>query len=214
MDAPGISTLGRWLEKAMKKKLFLLVVLGACGCDTMSHTEKGALGGAAVGTTAGALAGHALGSTPAGAAIGLVGGTLAGSLIGSAQDRREDRARAQAHAQAQAQAAQSYVSLEEVVGMTHQHFPEDVIIRQIDSTHSYYNLTVPELTYLRNHGVSDRVIGYMQGRRPPVVQHTRPLPAGSRVYVVEPEPPPVAVGIGFGTGWCGPHYYHRHRHCW
>ena len=38
-----------------------------------------------------------------------------------------------------------------------QHTPPDIIIRQIETTNSYYNLTAQDLTYLRQNGVPDMV---------------------------------------------------------
>src|SRR5262249_8021841 len=165
----------------MKRKWLLAgLVAVAVGCDSMSHTESNALGGTAIGAGIGALAGHALGNTGAGAAIGAATGLVAGGLTGAAQDRRDERRVAAAPAYANAHPP---VSLQDVVQMTHQHIPEDIIIRQIDTTNSVYSLSVDDIAYLRGNGVNDRVIGYMQARRGAVVVQPVPAPA-TRVYVV------------------------------
>src|SRR5205823_13225256 len=56
----------------------------AGGCESISHTDKGVLGGGAVGGATGALIGSATGHTGAGAAIGAGAGALTGALIGNA----------------------------------------------------------------------------------------------------------------------------------
>ena len=61
------------------------------GCDSMSHTDRGVLGGGAVGAGAGALIGSATGHTGAGAAIGAGVGALSGGLIGNEIDRSEKK---------------------------------------------------------------------------------------------------------------------------
>jgi outer membrane lipoprotein SlyB len=187
----------------MKKTLLagvLLVV--SCGCDTMSNTDKGLLGGGALGAGAGALIGSATGHAGAGALIGGAAGAVGGALVGNAADHKE--ARDQAVAAAAAANARPMVSLPDVVRMTQQHLSDAVIIQQIRETYSVYNLTPDDVVWLKQQGVSDAVVIEMQSRRPGTVY----VPAGYQrpVYVVEPEPAPVAVGVGFG--W-GPRHYWR-----
>ena len=57
------------------------------------------------------------------------------------------------------------------------------------------------LTYLKQQGVSDRVIMYMQSRTPGAVVAQGPPPG---TVIVAP-PPPVSVGIGVGP-YYGPYY--------
>src|SRR4051812_14097333 len=73
----------------MKYKKWLgLVLLAACGCSSMNNTEKGMLGGAAVGTGAGALIGR---GHPGAMLVGGALGTIVGGVAGASQDQREDR---------------------------------------------------------------------------------------------------------------------------
>ena len=53
------------------------------GCESMTHTEKGVLGGGAIGAGTGALIGSATGHAGAGAVIGAAVGGLSGGLIGN-----------------------------------------------------------------------------------------------------------------------------------
>jgi outer membrane protein OmpA-like peptidoglycan-associated protein len=73
----------------------LIVVLGLAlgtgvlsGCEGMNRTQKGALGGTAVGAGVGALIGKGSGHTGRGALIGGAVGALSGGLIGNYMDRQ------------------------------------------------------------------------------------------------------------------------------
>lgn len=71
--------------------LALIVVLGAgwtAGCEGMNRTQKGALGGTAVGAGIGALIGKKSGHSGKGALIGGAIGALSGGLIGNYMDRQ------------------------------------------------------------------------------------------------------------------------------
>jgi hypothetical protein len=159
----------------------------------MNNTESGALGGGVIGAGTGALIGAATGHAGAGAAIGAGAGALAGGLIGNSQDRAEAR-----HKQAMAEwAAQNPpLTLPQIVQMVQSHNSDEIIIHQMETTRSYYNLTPEDITYLKSQGVSDRIIYVMQSRR---AGGTATVVQGRPIYVVEPPPPPpVAVGVGIG----------------
>jgi hypothetical protein len=177
----------RWLGGVM--------ILGLCGCSSMNNTESGALGGGAIGAGTGALLGSMTGHAGAGAAIGAGVGAVTGGLIGHSEDRAEAR---QKQAAAEWAAQNPPLTLEGVVDMTQRHISDDIIVRQMEVTRSYYNLRPEDIAYLKSQGVSDRVVYTMQSRRgggSAVVVQGRP------VYVVDPgPPPPVAVGVGFGWG--------------
>src|SRR5579864_2555306 len=97
----------------------IVPVLFACGCSSMSDTEKGVGLGGLLGAGTGALIGHATGHTGAGALIGAGVGAVSGGLIGNAVDESEQRQAAIAAANAPrgplgitdvAQLAQAHVS--------------------------------------------------------------------------------------------------------
>jgi hypothetical protein len=71
---------------------FALAMLLAAGCaGTGPNTQKGAVGGAALGALAGGIIGNNHGShnTWSGAAIGAAAGGLAGATLGNAADQRQ-----------------------------------------------------------------------------------------------------------------------------
>jgi hypothetical protein len=179
----------------MKRTIVLVgaLLIANSGCSTMNNTEAGALGGGLFGGILGTVVGAATGHPGAGAAIGAGAGALAGGAIGNAQDRQERR-EAQGFQQ---WSARNQVTIVDVVKMTHDHTPDELIIRQMD--YSYFDLRPEDLTYLRQQGVSDNVIRAMQQRRtpPPGYVRVRPTP---NVVIYEPPPPPIAVGVGIGYG--------------
>ena len=67
----------------------LALALGAC--TSTGNTERGALGGAALGAAAGAIIGNNTGSGDAatGAAIGALAGGVGGAVVGHEQDKRQ-----------------------------------------------------------------------------------------------------------------------------
>jgi hypothetical protein len=198
-----------------------VVAAAGSGCASMNNTEKGALGGGIVGTAAGTAIGAATGKPLLGAGIGALAGTASGALIGNGVDKDERREREinQAAALAEAQAQQRRMGIADVMHLAQQGHDDQVIINQIRSTGSTFQLTASDLDMLKNSGVSARVIAEMQASRPRVnpgrvvvreqpttVIYESPPPVYVRpapVYVYGP-PRPVVVG-GF--------YYHGHRHC-
>src|SRR5262249_50273164 len=112
----------RWLTVA------LLPSLLACGCQTLSNTESGALGGGGLGAAIGALAGGPR-QAGAGALIGGAAGAVTGGLVGNAEDKRE-----KAHAAAVAATFAGPQHLQEIAGMAVNHISDDVIISKVRSS--------------------------------------------------------------------------------
>lgn len=185
----------------MRKSLavvFLLIIVS--GCETMSNTDKGILGGGAIGAGLGAAAGSLSGHAGAGALIGGLGGALIGGLAGHAEDeyQREQR-RAAALAAA---TARPPLTLMDIVHMTHQHISDDTIINQIRTTNSVYNVTAEDVIWLKQQGVSDRVLAEIQARRPGYVYVPPAVVYPPPAYVVEESPVHVGIGFGWSTGRC------------
>ncbi len=65
-----------------------LIAVAVCGCETMSATQKGAAGGAAVG----ALGGQIIGGDTKGTLIGAGVGALGGALLNDHADRKQQEA--------------------------------------------------------------------------------------------------------------------------
>ena len=179
----------------MKRTLFaiaMLPLLANAGCQNMSNTDKGVLGGGALGAGIGALAAgpkHA----GAGAVIGGAAGALTGGLLGNAADQ-EQKAKVAAVALRNAGAPQ----LQEIAGMAQNHISDPVIISKIHSDGYVYHLSGEDITYLKSYGVSDGVIVELNAtsRYPRRVYREVPV---QPVYVVDPgPPPPVSVGVGVG----------------
>jgi hypothetical protein len=188
----------------MNRKRFvsglIVPVLFTCGCSSMSNTEQGAGLGGLIGGGTGAIIGNATGHTGAGALIGAGVGALSGGLIGHAVDESEQKT--DAKIAAASATPQGPMGLTDVVYLAQQHVSDDVIITQIRTTRSVFQLSANDTVWLKQQGVSDPVIQEMLAtasryyRRvyTPVAAYPPP------VYVVEP-PPPVAVGFGFGYHW-------------
>jgi len=188
-----------------------LAALLPCGCANLSNTENGLLGGGAIGAGTGAIVGNALGNTGAGALIGAGVGALSGGLVGNALDESEKKAQARAVAAATAVAPRTPLGMTDVAQMAQQHISDGVIIGQIRSTGSVYNLSPSDIYWLKENGVSDPVIHEMQltaNRQPRRVYTTTPVyeaPAVyERVYIYDP-PPRVGIGVGYT-------HFHRCRH--
>jgi hypothetical protein len=167
----------------------VLPVLLASGCQSMNNTEKGALAGGGIGAGAGAAIGHATGHTGAGAVIGGLGGALLGGAVGNDMDKEKER---------QARIAASTpppLRLEDVASMAQQHISDGIIINQIRTTGSVYNLTAQQIVWLREQGVSEGVIAEMQAT---AYRPARRVYTAAPVVVYEPPPPPVSVGVGIG----------------
>ncbi len=161
-----------------------LSILSTVGCSGMSNAEKGMLGGAGVGTAVGALATR---GNPAGMVLGGLFGTAVGGMAGESQDRREDRrAIAQAYANAQ---AQRQMSVQDVIQLSQRNTPDHIIIGQINSTGSAFNLSTNDILDMQNQGVSSAVIASMQSHRPRAVVVGPPPP------VVYMDAPPPHVGV-------------------
>src|SRR5580700_9633012 len=125
------------------RPLLLLPVLSLpTGCSSMSDTDKGILGGGAIGAGTGAIIGSATGHAGAGAAIGTAVGALSGGLIGNEMDENKKKTDAAiATVQAQQAAAPGPLGLPQIAQMAQQGISDAVIISQIRSTRSIYNLT-------------------------------------------------------------------------
>jgi surface antigen len=165
------------------------------GCESMTHTDKGVLGGGAIGAGTGALIGSATGHTGAGAAIGAAVGGLSGGLIGNELDQSEKKQEAQLAAATAP--VRGPLSLPEIAQMAQQGISDPVIIGQIRTTRSIYNLTPADIQWLKALGDSDPVVMEMQATatRVPARVYARPYYQPD-VVVVEPYAPP-PVGVGF-----------------
>src|SRR5262249_54120028 len=121
--------------RILRPLLLLPALLVSTGCSSMSSTDKGILGGGAIGAGTGAIIGSATGHAGAGAAIGTAVGALSGGLVGNEIDenkKKTDAAIATVQAQ-QAVPAQGPLSLEQIAQLSQQGISDALIISQIRS---------------------------------------------------------------------------------
>ncbi len=149
------------------------------GCSSLSHTENGALAGGGLGALTGAVIGSQTGHTAGGAAIGGAIGAVTGGLIGNSHDQTERKVEA-AHARAQ-------LGVQDVVQMAHSHISDEVIVNHIRASGTVFQLSAQDTIWLKQNGVSDRVVSEMQAtcarpapalRRPPGLRGG-PLPTAA-----------------------------------
>jgi Glycine zipper len=176
-----------------RSRLFRLLMLPALlplfpviGCASSSNTDRGLVNGGVLGALVGAIAAgprHALGGALVGGAIGATAGGLTGAAIDNSERKTATRV-----------AAQRALALQDIVALTASGSSDDVIISQIRNSGSGYALRTEDVLYLKNSGVREPVILYMQatGGRP-VAIYAQPQP----VYVIEQPRPSIGVGIGF-----------------
>lgn len=178
----------------------VLSVLFAGGCASLTPTDRGVLGGGAIGAGTGAIIGNAVGNPGAGAAIGAAVGGISGGLVGHGIENSERRT----EARIAAAQAQSQIGIAEVIHMAQNHVSDPIIITQIRSSGSAFHLSGNDVLTLKQNGVSDAVVQEMllTAQQPPRrIYSAAPVyaaPACQPVYVVEPAPPPVSLGVGFG----------------
>jgi outer membrane lipoprotein SlyB len=211
----------------MRKHVLVLILAGSgvvlSGCvnpdGTPNNTGSEALFGSALGALTGAvIAGPR--NAGAGALIGAAAGAIGGGLIGHSMDEEQD-------ARLRAQAPQTYVKIDQglplevadVKALVRAGVSDDVIISQIQSSHTVYHLSAADIIDLRNSGVTERVLNYMintpatvsAAAPAPVVIQQPPPAAPTDVQVVAPGPDYVWVGgewtwNGVNWYWVGGHW--------
>jgi outer membrane lipoprotein SlyB len=199
--------------QTMKTKLNLSIFAVAAsavvltGCVDPNGQQNNTGTGALIGGALGAITGAAIGGPRhggEGALIGAAAGLIAGGAVGNSMDQQQQ-------AQLRAQAPQSYVrvvqgqplSTADVKALAKAGVSDDVIISQIQGSHTAFQLSAADIIDLHNSGVSDRVVNFMISTRDSVgaaqsttmvVQEAPPPPLPETVVVERPEP---------GYAWVG-----------
>jgi len=161
-----------------------LAVAPFVGCESLPGDEKSQ--GAVIGGVGGALAGAAVAGDDDRLIGALIGGALGaggGYLIGMEVDKRNDdkdktreeairasqeaeRNPATAEAAANAKTADvnadGFVTLDEVVAMEKAGITDNEMIRRLERTQQYFELTPTQEGFLHERGVSDKVITAMR----------------------------------------------------
>ena len=175
----------------LKRTLVSTVLMGSfalaplTGCEDLPGDEK--TQGAVIGGLGGAVAGAALGGDDNRLLGALIGGALGaggGYLIGSQLDKADDeddarsadrKARENPVTADQARRADTadvnndgYVTLDEVVALEKAGLSDEDIIRKLEKTDQFFELTNEQEDYLAARGVSQRVIDRMEEINPEV----------------------------------------------
>lgn len=137
----------------------LVVVLSMCavsltaGCQSaQTRSGEGAVIGGVLGAAVGGIVGHQSGRGGEGAAIGAAAGALTGAVVGSSVPKSQQVANP------------NQISIQEIIDLSSQGVNENVIIDKIRLSNSRFALTAVDIAYLKEHGVSERVINVMQGK--------------------------------------------------
>ena len=177
------------------------------GCVNPDGTQNNTGSGALIGGALGAITGAAIGGPRhggEGALIGAAAGMIAGGAMGNSMDQEQQ-------ARLREQAPQSYVrvvqgqplSTADVKAMAKAGVSDDVIISQIQGSHTAFNLSSADIIDLHNSGVSDKVVNFMQSTQgsgaaaqpaPVVVEQAPPPPPAETIVVASPGPGYVWIG--------------------
>jgi hypothetical protein len=154
-----------------------------------------------------------------GALIGAGAGALVGGLIGNSADQERD---ARLRSSSSSYPGVIPMSVGDVKALVRSGVNDDVIITQIQSTHTVFHLGASDIIDLRNTGVSDRVVNFMINTpntvTPPtaVVVPAEPPPAPVETYVAAPGPDYIWVNgewtwDGVSWVWVGGHWIYPPR---
>lgn len=134
-----------------------LLTLGCQGSKT--RAGEGALIGGLLGATAGGIIGHQSHHGAEGAAIGVAAGALTGAIVGSQIQKPGQPAQTTGTTVSGANPHQ--MSIQQVVDLSKQGINENVIIDKLRLSNSRFNLTSDTIDYLKQQGVSQKVIDAM-----------------------------------------------------
>ncbi|MCS7016921.1 MAG: glycine zipper domain-containing protein [Gemmatales bacterium] len=188
--------------------MIAVVVLLSSGCAT--HTGSGAAVGGLLGSMAGLAVGSATGHPEGGALVGAALGSITGAAIGSSLDEQERRTEARlaaAEARRQSYLTTQQQLLREVVEMSQHGVAEETILAHVRAVGLPARLTAEQIIFLKNQGVSERVVQEMLRMTPrpativtpTTVIYERPavIYDPGPVYLIEPVPPPVRFSFGY-----------------
>ncbi len=199
------------MVRLLMTSVLLMCACSAAGCRSPYYADRGALAGGLTGAGVGAAIGDASGNAGPGALIGAAIGTITGNAIGENIDADLARSRAEVEARMGRQMSGAVTS-QDVIAMTQAGLSEDVIATHVRASGVAQSPGVNDLIFLRNNGVSDRVIQALQQTPPPNIA---PAAYSGPVAYAVPPPREVIVEQYYGPPWyrCPPPYYHyHHRH--
>jgi len=140
-----------------------VVVLSATGCqNTKTRATEGAVIGGLLGATLGGIVGHQNRHDGEGVLIGAATGILTGTVVGSQIEKQGQTTNTTTVAANQNNPGQ--MTTMQILELSRQGVNEDVIVDKIRLTNSRFNLTNDDVAYLKQQGVSQKVIDAMQGK--------------------------------------------------
>lgn len=194
------------------------------GCAYSDGTPNNTASGALIGGAVGAMTGAAIGGPQhggEGALIGAGAGAVGGGLIGYSMDQEQQARLRQQAPGTYAKVDQGQpLSLSDVKALAKAGISDDVIISQIQNTHTVYYLTAPEIIDLRDAGVTDKVVNYMINTPNTVAAPTATVAQAAPAQTAVVVPGPGYIWIdgewtwgGAGWIWIGGHWaYPPHPH--
>lgn len=152
------------MKKILLCSLCIVIVFLNAGCQSAkTRTAEGAVVGGVLGATVGGIVGHQSHHGAEGAGIGAAAGAIAGAIIGS-QIQKPGQSTQPAQTGSTAEALNpNQMSIPQIIDLTKQGVNEAVIIDKIHLTNSKFNLSASDIDYLRQQGVTQKVIDAMQG---------------------------------------------------
>ena len=177
----------------------IVTIVATSGCQSSSYAQRGTIFGGLGGAGIGALIGRATGHTAAGAAIGTGVGAVTGAVVGNTLDDIDARNRAEIAAQLGRQVVAGAATPEEVIAMTQAGVNPQLIINYVNRSGMARPISVEDVIYLHEQGVTAEVIQAMQT---PGATYAPP-------GVVRVEPPRETVIIHDDPSWgCDYPRYH------
>jgi len=188
------------------------------GCVGPNGEQNNTGSGALIGGVLGAITGAAIGGPRhggEGALIGAAAGMIAGGTVGNSMDQQQQ-------AELRAQAPQTYVrvvqgqalGITDVKAMSGAGVSDEVIISQIQGSHTIFHLSSADIIDLHNSGVNDNVVNFM------INTQSSADAAQSTTVVVQQAPPPpptetiVVASPGPGYIWVGGEWVWNGRWFW
>ena len=196
----------------MIKPLTVVALAGLlAGCTSPDgrpdYTASGALIGGASGAAIGAVADRR--NPGAGALIGGAAGVIAGGLVGHSMDQQAAAQPLPAPPPVVVAPPQGQpLGIADIKAMAKAGVGDDIILGQINNTHSVYNLDANAIIDLKTAGVSEKVITYMMNTgtaasTTTVVTTEAPPPPPPPTEVVVAAPGPGYVWVGGDWSWSG-----------
>lgn len=150
------------MKKIVSFTIVSVLILASClGCaENKTRVAEGAVAGGALGALAGGLL-----KGGAGAGVGAAIGATGGALIGAQIDKKpaQDAAATTQATPVVQDANATQMSILQIIELSKQGTPENIIIDKIKKSNSKFSLTQEDVDYLKKQGVGQKVIDVMKG---------------------------------------------------